>query len=163
MEETILSGNDMNGFALLVTPESDDLPQRKLHQERLENWLIEHAVSRQTGCWLCGHPPTAWVWRVAFDRGEGDQPFQEKTSVDSSHYPGPVPGFCYGHLGDGPRQLAQRVYEDSDIIYWGYRPKRWFVFFTDGMVIRDSCIVIDEARQAMPRTIDEHVKGEVDA
>lgn len=159
INEQTMDGEDMHGFNLLVTQESDDLPQRKLDAERATKALIEVTEQRQDRCWLCDRTPVTWVHRVAFDRGSADQPLQEKTSVDSNHYPGAVPGFCALHLGDGPRQLAQVVYEDSDIIFWGYRPLRWFVFFTDGMVVRDSCIVINETPEVMPRTIDKHLQG----
>ena len=154
-------GTLINGLKVMVNPESDDAPRRKIAEQRDASNLSQFVDSRQDHCWLCDRNPTVWVREVVFDLGENEHDPIRKTAlaVDSRHYPGPVPGFCYFHLASGPGLLAETVYNGHEVVAWGFRPSRWFVMFTDGTMARGNAIEIDANPQRAPITNDTHKRG----
>lgn len=106
-------------------------PEEKIAKEKRDKMFAEKAQHRSDTCYLCNGTPMLWVNQVQFDMRHPDASVDQAV-VDSSDYAGPVPGFCMGHLIEGPRHLAERVYADLPVIQWGLRPLRWWVVFTDG-------------------------------
>lgn len=132
----------------------------KVALERKNEVLTAKAESRQTYCWSegCGRLATIWVHEVSFDfKGDKAAPVRH-SAISSGDYPGPVPGFCTFCLGHGPSLLAQAVYFDRPEMYWGVRPTRWFVSFTDGTRQGDSIITIDP-KQELPTIVEEHISA----
>ena len=162
VRQRMLKGTLVNGLAVRVNADShDDRPEHKLAQMRVDDYLADHIASRQDHCWLCERTPVTWVREVVFDLGDNQEMPVRTTAlaVDSRHYPGPVPGFCGFHLGSGPAQLAEIIYNDHEVITWGYRPSRWFVMFTDGSMARGKAIQIDAKPELAPITHDRHERG----
>ena len=155
-------GQLMNGLDLKVNVEDDQAPWRKIVQQRNDELLTELSDVRETHCWLCDRPPHTWVREVVYDLGQHeDEPIRKTAlAVDSTHFSGPVPGFCYAHLGNGPRELAELIYNAHDVVAWGFRPTRWFVMFTDGWMARGSTLEIDIDPTRKPQTKDTHGKEE---
>ncbi len=151
-----------SGF-LYVTPDIEkprDLkPQEKIAAEKKNETLTEKAEIRQEVCWYhvmgCTHRPTVWVREVQFDyKTLGAN--VDHAIVSTEGYSGPIPGFCVGHLAQGPAALAQSVYFQQPEMYWGFRPSRWVVVFTDGTTSRGECVEIDP-KQQMPEIVEEHI------
>jgi len=117
--------------------------------------LTEKAEIRSEMCWACSERKAyIWVREVCFDfKGEKAEAVQH-ASISSADYPGPVPGFCHFCIASGPPLLAERVYHDRPEIYWGARPTRWWVVFTDGTKTGNSVAVIN-VDQTMPLIKEE--------
>lgn len=135
----------------------DLTPVEKIALERKDEFLTAKAETRAETCWECEtRKATVWVREVGYDfKGEKAAPVQHN-SVSSSDYPGPVPGFCTFCLGVGPEHLAELVYFDRPEMYWGVRPNRWFVSFTDGTRQGGMVISIDPKGE-LPTIIEEHI------
>ena len=150
----------INGLSVMLNPASTEEMWRKFAEDRRQSLVGEHSQWRCEQCWLCQRRAITWVREIVFDNGTGDDPDPKtKLEVNSDTYQGPVPGFCHFHLGGGPRQLAEVVYNDSLIVAWGYRPSRWFVFFTDGTRVQGAAVEIDPNPERAPITQDEHLQG----
>lgn len=132
-------------------------PPEKIALEKAEQVLTEKATDRQEFCWKCGtRKAEHHVREVCFDfKGDKAEPIQHK-AVSSGDYPGPVPGFCHFCVATAPPELAEAVYFDRPEMYWGVRPTRWFVVFTDGTKQGGSCLEINPT-QAMPKIIEEYI------
>ena len=155
----MLRGKLVNGLKVLVNPEDGHSMRRKFTEMRRQV-ALGNGHARASKCWACDRHPSAWVREVIFDIAEsGDPDMKTALVVNSDTYEGPVPGFCWLHLGTGPRELAEVVYNDSLIVAWGYRPARWFVVFTDGTRVQGRAIEIDPNPERAPITHDEHIKG----
>jgi len=121
-------------------------------------FLGQKAEVRQETCWSlgCSRKATHWVREVGFDfKGDKAAPVQH-VAVSSTDYPGPVPGFCTFCLGLGPKELAEAVYFDRPEIYWGVRPTRWWVSFTDDTRQGGSCVELNE-KLGLPKYTETHV------
>lgn len=120
-------------------------------------FLTQKAEQREEWCWLCEiRKATVWVHEVGFDfKGEKAAAVQHN-AITSADYPGPVPGFCTFCLGDGPSVLAEKVYFDRPEMYWGVRPTRWFVSFTDGTKQGNDIRTID-IKGELPKIVEEHL------
>jgi hypothetical protein len=135
-------------------------PPEKIALERKDEVLTQKAESRQEECWSygCTRKATAWVREVGYDfKGEHAAPAQH-VAVSSADYPGPVPGFCAGHMAGGPERLAEAVYFARPEMFWGVRPTRWFVVFTDGTRRGGMAVEIDP-KQEMPKIVEEVIGG----
>jgi hypothetical protein len=153
-------GRLINGLKVMLNPESGDALWRKFAEDRRQVLVGEHAQWRSDKCWLCDRRPDTWVREVIFDIADiGEPDMKTALVVNSETYTGPVPGFCHLHLGAGPRELAQIVYNDSLVVAWGYRPSRWFVVFTDGTRVEGRAREIDPNPERAPITHDEHLQG----
>ncbi len=132
----------------------------KIALDRKDDLLTEKAEWRQPMCWKdCGQHASVWVREVGFDfKGTKAAPI-DHIAISSSDYPGPVPGFCHFCLGLGPEQLAERVYFDRPEMYWGVRPNRWFVVFTDGTRQGGLCIELHPDTQVLPKIVEEFISG----
>ena len=137
-------------------------PVEKIALDKKTELLTAKAEHRQETCWSCGERKASiWVHEVGFDF-KGDKAHAgQHIAISSSDYTGPVPGFCNLCLGFGPRDLAERVYFDRPEMYWGVRPNRWFVIFTDGTRQGDMIISIDP-KQELPTIIEEFISGNND-
>lgn len=135
------------------------LAPEKIALDRKRRLLAEKAQSRQETCWLCGErKASVWVAEVGFDfKGDKADPINH-IAISSADYPGPVPGFCMFCEGIAPVKLAEAVYFDRPEMYWGVRPTRWFVIFTDGTVQGDQIISIDPKGE-LPTIIEEFIPG----
>lgn len=135
-------------------------PPEKIALERKDAELSAKAELRQELCWChgCGRRASSWVREVGYDfKGERAEPVQH-VAVSSADYDGPVPGFCAGHMASGPELLAETVYFSRPEMYWGVRPNRWFVVFTDGTRRGGLAVQIDPKRE-MPRVVEEIVSN----
>ena len=135
-------------------------PSEKIALDKKMQFLHEWAQAQhQEMCWQCTErKATIWVVEVGFDfKGDKADPVQHN-AISSADYPGPVPGFCTFCLGHGPAKLAEAVYFDRPEMYWGVRPTRWFVSFTDGTRTGDRIITIDP-KQELPTIIEEFISG----
>jgi len=123
--------------------------------------LVEKAEQRDERCWVhkCDRIARVWVREVGFDFKGDKAELGQHIAVSSSDYPGPVPGFCYFHMAGGPEELAEKVYFDRPEMYWGVRPNRWIVIFTDGTKRGGSCIELDPKMQ-QPKIVQETIKAE---
>lgn len=132
-------------------------PKDKIRREALDTHLTQKAEKRQPLCWFpsCNRDCKVWVREVRFDIGESGIPL-EKATVDSSNYPGPVPGFCHSHIHCGPPLLAERVYFDHGVMQAGFRPSQWWVIFTDGTKQGGDCIQINPTPSIMPKLKEEY-------
>lgn len=97
--------------------------------------LAQAAEIRQDFCWMrdatgCQNRPHIWVREVFFDSKDDGVP-TNFVEVSSKNLQGPVPGFCPTCINHCSL-LAERVYFSHPAVYWGVRPRRWFVSFTDG-------------------------------
>lgn len=159
LEETRLA-NGMFRWAPkdIEKPRSLDAPD-KIALDRKHTLLAEKAQLRQERCWTdCGRAASIWVREVGFDfKGEKAAPV-DHIAISSADYPGPVPGFCHFCLGSGPERLAERVYFDRPEMYWGVRPTRWFVSFTDDTRQGGMCIELHPNTQELPTIIEEHIR-----
>lgn len=155
-------GKLVNGLNLRLNVEDDETPWRKIAQQQRDERITDMADFRQEHCWLCRHRPDVWVREVVFDLGGKEEMPVRKSAlaVDSEHFPGPVPGFCAAHLGAGPKQLAETVYNMHEVVAWGFRPTRWFVIFTDGSMMRGSAVEIDPMFRTTPETQEAFTHGE---
>jgi hypothetical protein len=136
-------------------------PVEKAALEAKHALLAQKAESRQEECWRydCTRKASIWVREVGYDfKGEKADPVQH-VAVSSSDYDGPVPGFCTFCLGSGPEEMAQEIYFSRPEMYWGVRPNRWFVTFTDGTRQGGMVIALDPKTQTLPTIIEEHISG----
>lgn len=133
-------------------------PQEKLAQEQIDEVLTIKAEDRQEICWHlnCSKKASVWVREVQFDL-KGDKMGVNNSIVSSRDYPGPIPGFCFGHITSGPQQLAEAVYWDRTEIYLGLRPRKWWVIFTDGTKQGGLCETLNP-KNLKPATHDLHIK-----
>ncbi len=69
-----------------------------------------------------------------------------------------MPGFCIGHIADGPRELAEAVYFSQPAMQWGFLPSRWFVIFTAGTKAGGSCKQINPT-DLQPKIIESFIPG----
>lgn len=135
-------------------------PQEKIGYDKTQSFLAEKAEVRDDTCWNynCTRKAYVWVREVSFDfKGDKAEPTKH-TAVSSGDYPGPVPGFCIFCIGTGPQLLAEAVYFDRPEMYWGVRPNRWFVSFTDGTIQGGECIELDP-KQLSPKIVEETISG----
>jgi len=156
VEETRLE----NGWIKWASPDvlkpRDLTPTEKIALEKKDRLLTEQAEVRDPTCWKCGRPAYIWVREVCFDFKGDRAAAVQHAAISSANYPGPVPGFCRLCVATAPTELAEAVYYDRAEMYWGVRPTRWFVVFTDGTKIGNSCLLIDP-EQVMPRILEEHL------
>jgi hypothetical protein len=152
----VLNETPLPGGMFRLAPEGIERPRHltppeKIALGRKNDLLAAKAESRQAECWLwnCKRPASVWVREVSFDFKGGRAEPEQHAAVSSADYPGPVPGFCHGCLGHGPAELAQTVYFARPEMFWGVRPNRWFVSFTDGTRQGGEAVEIDP-RQAAP-------------
>lgn len=156
LDETKLDNGWLKWSPLGVLKPRDLSPSEKIALEKKDEILTEKAEIRSDVCWSCERPAYVWVREVCFDfKGDKAEPVQH-TAVSSADYPGPVPGFCHFCVATAPPELAQAVYFDRPEMYWGVRPNRWFVVFTDGTKQGGNCIELDPV-QEMPKIIETHV------
>lgn len=148
------------GSLLLWAPDRWDkarelTPQEKIVAAKLDKFLVEKSMLQDELCWCedCTKQARVWAREVQFDMKEGkaEANFRQVSSAD---YSGPVPGFCLGHIGTGPAQLAQAVYFSREEMKWGLKPKRWFVIFTDGSKQGGDCLQLDP-KQIQPTIVEE--------
>lgn len=128
-------------------------------REALDQTLTEKAEIKADHCWSCHErKPIAWVREVQFDVMESAAEI-DHASISSADYEGPVPGFCFACIADGPPRLARAVYYDQEQMQWGFRPSRWFCIFTDGTKQGGSCM---EIAHDVPETHieEEHIHGD---
>lgn len=135
-------------------------PGEKIALDKKNDLLTAKAEQRQEMCWYCLERKAAvWVLEVGFDfKGDKAEPVQHN-AVSSADYPGPVPGFCIFCLGVGPEHLAEKVYFDRPEMYWGVRPNRWFVTFTDGTKQGGLVIELHPKTQELPTIVEEHISA----
>jgi len=131
-------------------------PSEKLATEAHLEFVADKAVQRQHKCWEVGCARDAYVWvlEVQFDMKGDKADAGQHAIVNTQDYDGPVPGFCPTHLGGGPAHLAEQVYFSAPLMQWGFKPRRWFVIFTDGTKQGGSCLEIDP-KQETPTIIEE--------
>ena len=136
-------------------------PPEKIKREKIDKDLTEKSVVRDTNCWAfgCNHKAVSWVREVQFDFKQDLKNKIDHAVVSTRDYNGPVPGFCVGHLHNGPIQLAEKVYFSRQEMYFGLRPKRWWVIFTDGSKAGGLCQEIDP-KQTMPTIKEELIRSE---
>src|SRR4051812_10003571 len=80
-------------------------PPEKIALEKADVLLTEKAELRQEICWACDRPAYVWVREVCFDfKGDKAEAVQHRT-VNTSDYPGPVPGFCHFCVATSPPEL----------------------------------------------------------
>jgi hypothetical protein len=140
-------------------PRSLDAPE-KIALDKKQKLLTEKAEVREEMCWCyeCPRKATTWVREVGFDfKGDKAAPV-DHIAISSADYVGPVPGFCTFCLGYGPKELSETVYFSRPEMYWGVRPNRWFVSFTDGTRQGGFCVEIDP-KQEMPTILEEFISG----
>lgn len=127
-------------------------------QKLLHEWAD---AQRQDMCWAdCGRKASIWVVEVGYDfKGEKAAPV-DHIAISSADYTGhPVPGFCHYCLGRGPEQLAEAVYFNRPEMYWGVRPNRWFVTFTDGTRQGGLCVELHPNTQVLPKIHEEFISN----
>lgn len=132
-------------------------PAEKIALRKKDALLTEKAEHRQETCWLCKERKAyVWVREVGYDfKGSKADPVKH-VGISTADYPGPVPGFCTFCIGHGPARLAEVVYFDRPEMYWGVRPTRWFVSFTDGTRQGDMIVTIDP-KGTLPKIVEEHI------
>ena len=118
-------------------------PKEKIAREKIDEMITSKAEIRSEECWVegCNHSPRIWVREVQFDLSEPGSP-KDIAHVSTADYTGPVPGLCLAHEKTGSEMLAQAVWMNDPAIFWGYRPKRFIVIYTDGSVTEGDCISI---------------------
>ena len=133
-------------------------PERQKIQSQVEQILDIKSQQRQEECWCegCTLKPHVWVREVQFDM-KGDKLGPGHHVVSTKDYDGPVPGFCFVHIAEGPAQLAEVVYWDRTEISLGLRPLKWWVIFTDGTKQGGLCEVLNP-NNLKPTTQDSHIK-----
>lgn len=159
-----MSNEYKDGDSFLVTDnpigsnKEERRPQEKILQERIDDFITLKAEERQEFCWCegCERKASAWVREVQFDF-KGDKAGINNAVVSSRDYQGPIPGFCFAHIGSGPKQIAEKVYWDRTEIYLGLRPRKWWVIFTDGTTHGGLCEVLNP-KDLKPQTLDLHIK-----
>lgn len=121
--------------------------------------LTIKAEDRQDECWCfgCAHKATVWVREIQFDM-KGEKGSINQEIVSTKDYQGPIPGFCFGHIAQGPAELAQAVYFDRMEMHFGLRPNKWWVIFTDGTKQGGLCSEINPRNDA-PVITDIHVQS----
>jgi len=132
-------------------------PVEKVANEKLDKLLQQKSMVREEFCWSygCTNKAAVWVHEVSFDfKGEKAAPIHHR-AVTTADYDGPVPGFCTFCLGTGPEKLAEAVYFARPEMVWGVRPNRWFVSFTDGLIVGGDCIQLNP-KQESPKIVIEH-------
>lgn len=141
------------------TNKEDHSLDRKIAQQKIDAILTIKSEERQSECWCldCVKPSVVWVREVQFDM-RGEKAGINQHVVSTQNYNGPIPGFCLGHIGSGPTQLAETVYWDRTEIYLGLRPRKWWVIFTDGTKQGGLCEVLNP-KDLKPSTLDLHIKS----
>ena len=129
----------------------------KIALDKKNSILTQKAESRQEMCWKdCGRKASIWVQEVGYDFKGTKAEAVQHAAISSADYPGPVPGFCHFCIVEGPAELAEAVYFARPEMYWGVRPTRWFVSFTDGTKTGDMIVTIDP-KQELPTIIEEFI------
>ena len=141
------------------TNKEDHSLERKIAQQKIDEVITIKSEQRQEECWCfgCSKQPVAWVREIQFDM-RGDKAGVNQHVVSTQDYNGPIPGFCLGHMGIGPTQLAEVVYWDRTEIYLGLRPRKWWVIFTDGTTQGGLCEVLNP-KNLKPSSHDLHIKS----
>lgn len=141
------------------TNKEDHSLQRKIAQQKIDDFLTLRSEDRQEECWSlgCKGKPTAWVREIQFDM-RGEKVGINQHAVSTRDYDGPIPGFCPAHIATGPAQLAEVVYWDRTEISLGLRPLKWWVIFTDGTKQGGLCEVLNP-KNLKPSTYDLHIKS----
>ncbi len=145
------------GSMLLWMP--TNYKQRRLNAENRKFLEIYYGLLAQAGesrdmtCWAydCHQPAQAWVFDVRFSLLEDPD-----RAVSRADYHGPIPGFCRSHCATAPAQLAEKVYFDRPEMQWGFKPKFWWVIFSDGTKTGGKCLEIDP-KQLQPNVRLESV------
>lgn len=139
--------------------QEDHSLERKIAQKKVDELLSIKSEDRQSSCWCydCKSKPTVWVREIQFDM-RGDKVGINQHVVSTRDYDGPIPGFCFAHLVDGPSQLVEVIYWDRTEIYLGLRPRKWWVIFTDGTKQGGLCEVLNP-ENLKPSTLDLHIKS----
>jgi hypothetical protein len=159
-----LSEKKKGDFYTWTTPgiekDRDLTPPEKIKREKINQVLTEKAEIRDPICWAygCTNKSHVWVREVQYDFKQEMKDKIDHAVVSSRDYNGPVPGFCMGHLHNGPMQLAETIYFSRQEMYWGLRPNRWWIIFTDGSKTGGLCQTIDP-KQEMPTVKDEFVRS----
>lgn len=155
---------EMGSLKLWTSPDIEKprhlTPKEKIAREKYDRLLTEKSVHKSTECWMktldgCTGTPIAHAREVQFDL-KNDRANIDHSHVSTGDYEGPVPGFCMRHIASAPPMLAQAVYFSRAEMYWGLRPKRWFVVFTDGTKQGGSCMEIDP-KQESPIVKEEYI------
>ena len=133
IKKTKMMVGKMGNMWVWAKPDEEPTPIEKIAIEKKDKALNEKVESRADSCWAygCTRHPLKWVREVQFDVYERGARIN-KAAVSSEDYAGPIPGFCFGHVGTGPSDLAKSVYHDRPEVAWGFRPTRYVVIFTDG-------------------------------
>lgn len=141
----------------LLSKDVSDDAKDTIKKDKKADALTEKAELRQEECWCwnCTNKASVWVREVQFDLKHVDAR-RDYAVVSSADYPGPVPGFCIGHVATGPEQLAETVYKSRAEMAWGFRPSRWWVVFTDGTSAGGDCIAIELSLPQL-KVVDECV------
>lgn len=158
LEETRLANGMFRLAPTDVEKPRNLTPVEKIVLDRKNTLLAEKAQVRDEHCWryTCDRRASTWVLEVGFDFKGDKAAAGDHVTVSSGDYSGPVPGFCLFCLGSGPQELAEAVYFNRPEMYWGVRPRRWFVTFTDGTRQGGRCVEIDP-KQALPTIIEEFI------
>lgn len=159
LEETRMANGMFKIAPVDVLKPRNLTPIEKMALARKDAMLTLKAETRDEFCWLCEfRKATVWVREVGYDfKGDKAEAVQHN-AISSADYPGPVPGFCAFCLGQGPSILAERVYFDRPEMYWGVRPTRWFVSFTDGTKQGNQIATIDPKGE-LPQIVEEHIRA----
>lgn len=127
------------GGLVVVTPEDIATramtPKERIQRQRHDAQLAAKATAREEKCWRhtvgCKGKAITHVAAVEFDMKADGEP-TGSAFISTNDYPGPVPGFCLACQSRGPQDLAQAVFVSRPEMQWGFKPRRWFVLFTDG-------------------------------
>jgi hypothetical protein len=158
-EERDSDGNFIYSKSPVGSNDEYKTPERISIDRKVDRIIDEQSQLRQDVCWCddCVMRPTAWVREVQFDL-KGDKTGPDHRVVSTKDYGGPIPGFCFAHISEGPAQLAEVVYWDRTEISLGLRPLKWWVIFTDGTKQGGLCTILNP-KNLKPSTCDVHIKS----
>ena len=133
--------------------------KRKIAQKKIDEFLTLKSEDRQEQCWCfdCSAKASVWVREIQFDM-RGDKVGINQHVISTRDYNGPIPGFCFAHVAEGPAKLAEAVYWDKTEVYLGLRPRKWWVIFTDGTKQGGLCKALNP-KDLKPSTFDLHIKS----
>lgn len=143
IEPTLLNEVKMGKLLSWEKPGADKdrslLYREKVRREVIDTALGVQAQQRERKCWMhtlgCKGTAYRWIFDVGFDRKVLGATL-DFAQIDTLGYEGPNPGFCIGHLNEGPAMLAEKIYWNQTLVKWGYLPTRWYARFTDGSSTR---------------------------